>query len=247
MSEFAIGAPEGSLLTVTSRTRPREAAVGQRMHLNLRRKILRNELAPGTRMSEIEIAAAFDVSRQPVREAFIKLAEEGLLEVRPQRGTFVKKISIKAVMDARFVREAVEADVVRSAARRHDAATAAELRRQIAAQKQVPEDDYEGFLQLDELFHQTLAEAGGVSGAWQVLEVLKLQMDRVRYLSLMRFPIRRLLAQHEAVAEAVAAGDEDAAEAAMRGHLREILGDLPEIAKARPELFEPSEGEPARG
>src|SRR5690554_5571253 len=68
---------------------------------------------PGTRISETELAAAYEVSRQPVREAFIKLAEEGLLAVRPQRGTFILRISIPAVLTARFIREAVEADIVR--------------------------------------------------------------------------------------------------------------------------------------
>lgn len=195
-------------------------------------------------MSEIDTAADYEVSRQPVREAFIKLAEEGLLEVRPQRGTFVRKISIKAVMDARFVREAVESDVVRAAARAHDPEVAADLLRQIDDQRRAVEEGFERFIQLDERFHQTLAQAAGVSGAWQVLETLKLQMDRVRYLSVMRFPMEKLLAQHEAVARAIEAGDEAAAEAAMRHHLREILSDLPEIALANPDLFEQSS--PAR-
>lgn len=217
------------------------SGVGHQMHLELRRRILRNDLAPGTRMSEIDTAAAYEVSRQPVREAFIKLAEEGLLEVRPQRGTFVRKISIKAVMDARFVREAVEADVVRTVARAHDPEVGAELLRQVDKQRRGAEEGFERFIQLDERFHQTLADAAGVSGAWQVLETLKLQMDRVRYLAVMRFPMEKLLAQHEAVARAIEAGDVAAAEAAMRHHLREILSDLPEIACANPNLFEARE------
>jgi len=58
--------------------------VGPQLVRILRMQIIRGLLAPGTRMSESETAALFSVSRQPVREAFIKLAEEGLLEVRPQ-------------------------------------------------------------------------------------------------------------------------------------------------------------------
>ena len=92
------------------------APVGPQLTAALRQSIIRNQLKPGVRLSEAEIGARFGISRQPVREAFIKLAEEGLLEIRPQRGSFVRKISLEAVMDARFVREAVEADIVKACA-----------------------------------------------------------------------------------------------------------------------------------
>jgi len=71
-----------------------------------------------------------------------------------------------------------------------------------------------------------------------VVETLKTQMDRVRFLSLSHFPVANLIAQHAAIVEGIAAGDETRAEAALRTHLREILNDLPAIAEARPGLFE---------
>ena len=75
-------------------------------------------------------------------------------------------------------------------------------------------------------------------GAWAMVEGLKAQMDRVRYLSLISFPMHQLLAQHEAIAAAIARRDPAAAEDAMRGHLREILKDLFAIAKTKPDLFD---------
>lgn len=111
------------------------AAIAPQLYRRLRERIVRTELLPGEFISETEIARAYDVSRQPVREAFIKLAEAGLVQIRPQRGTMVTRISAEAVMDARFVREAIEADVVKLVAERCDAAIEAELKRQIAAQK----------------------------------------------------------------------------------------------------------------
>jgi DNA-binding GntR family transcriptional regulator len=63
-------------------------------------------------------------------------------------------------------------------------------------------------------------------------------MDRVRYLSLIRFPMGKLLKQHEAIAARIAEGDAAGAEEAIRGHLREILNDLPAIAADKPDLFE---------
>ena len=212
--------------------------VGPQLHAILRERIIRNQLQPGTRISESEFATAFSVSRQPVREAFIKLAEEGLVEVRPQRGTFVSKISQAAVMDARFVREAIEADIVKLLAQAKDAGLAEELKLQLREQRKAGACDADRFILLDELFHRTLAEAAGKSRAWELMEGLKAQMDRVRYLSLIRFPMGKLLKQHEAIAARIAEGDAAGAEEAIRGHLREILNDLPAIAADKPDLFE---------
>lgn len=212
--------------------------VGPQVYRILRERIIRADLLPGSLISESEIARTFALSRQPVREAFIKLSEEGLVEVRPQRGTLVRRISKDAVMDARFVREAIEADIVKLAAANPDPSVIADLRRQIVDQRAISDNDPDRFMKLDERFHRTLAEAAGKTYAWQVIENVKAQMDRVRYLSFLRFPIPKLVEQHIAVVDAIEAGRPDDADRAMRGHLREILSALPEIADAKPEFFE---------
>lgn len=217
-----------------------DAPVGPQVYRILRARIIRGDLAPGSRISESEIAATFSLSRQPIREAFIKLSEEGLVEVRPQRGTLITKISTAAVLDARFVREAIEADVVRLVAVKRDASVLADLRAQLLQQKETADPDR--FMRLDETFHRTLAEAAGKSYAWNVIEDVKTQMDRVRYLSFIQFPISTLIAQHEGIVAAIEGEDPDAAEQAMRRHLREIITALPGIAAARPEFFREGEG-----
>ncbi|MBN8953584.1 MULTISPECIES: GntR family transcriptional regulator [unclassified Rhizobium] len=216
-------------------------SVGPQVYRILRERIIQAELLPGERLSESDAAKSLSVSRQPVREAFIKLSEEGLVQVLPQRGTFVTKISVASVMDVRFVREAIEADIVRLVAKGHAADTIAELRRQLAEQRKVSHDDRVGFLRLDELFHHTLAAAAGKSYAWSVIESVKAQMDRVRFLSVDDLHIGRLIEQHEKIVDGIAAGDTAAAEEAMRLHLREILTSLPEIARSRAELFDDTE------
>lgn len=214
-----------------------QGAIAPQLYDRLRERIVRAELKPGETISETEIARAYAVSRQPVREAFIKLSEAGLVQVRPQRGTMVSPISVASVMEARFVREAIEADVARSAAERADPAAGRALLDQIEAQKRVARQDVHAFMKLDELFHRTLAEMAGVPFAWRVVEDVKAQMDRIRYLSVKEVHVQLLIAQHEAIALAIAASDPAAAEAAMRVHLREILRSLPIIAAAHPELF----------
>jgi GntR family transcriptional regulator, rspAB operon transcriptional repressor len=215
------------------------APVGPQLRKILRERIIRSDLRPGTLLSESEIAGVYAVSRQPVREAFIKLAEDGLVEVRPQRGTFVRKISASAVKDARFVREAVEADVVKLLVGKMPVAAITGLRRLIALQREAAKGDRIRFMELDEQFHRALANAAGKIGAWRVIESSKSQMDRVRFLSTLHFPMQKLVEQHASIVDAIEAGDGEAAEQAMRGHLREVLNDLPTIAAATPEFFEP--------
>src|SRR5713226_9289569 len=105
----------------TSRAEPlrldgaRGSSIAEQVFRTLRFSIVTMKLTPATALSEQEIADRLNVSRQPVREAFIKLSDIGLVRVLPQRGTFVEKISAKAVTDARFVREAVECAIARRA------------------------------------------------------------------------------------------------------------------------------------
>jgi len=117
------------------------SAIAPQIARILRDRIIRNQLSPGNRISESEIARGWDVSRQPVREAFIKLAEQGLVAILPQRGTVISRIAYSAVMDARFLREAIEADISTILAHRADAALVAELRAQRVAQERAAERD----------------------------------------------------------------------------------------------------------
>ncbi|MGF7175076.1 GntR family transcriptional regulator [Azospirillum doebereinerae] len=207
----------------------------------LRTAIVSMHFQPGQALSEQEIADQLGVSRQPVREAFIKLSEAGLLIIRPQRGTFVVKISVKQVLDARFVREAVEVAVVRQACDRITPAGIMDLRANLKAQWAIASDSdpsSDRFLELDEAFHRTIALGADCEYAWRIVEETKAQMDRVRYLSMpYATPVKRLIAQHEAVLEAIAARDPAKAEAAMSLHLREILTSLPELEGKFPDLF----------
>ncbi|SEN99985.1 DNA-binding transcriptional regulator, GntR family [Pseudorhodobacter antarcticus] len=213
-------------------------AVSPQLRLVLRSRIIRNDLPPMSRLSEPELAKEYGVSRQPVREAFITLMNEGLVEVRPQRGTYVKRIDYEAVLNGRFVREAVEADIVRKLAKRGDSALVKDLRSQIAQQKNVPEDAPEEFMAQDERFHQTLANAAGFCKAWDYLGGIKAQMDRVRFITFEEFPISKLIEQHEAIVDFIEQKAVPQAEAAIRAHLREILNSLPRMQELYPNYFE---------
>ncbi|MDW5377111.1 GntR family transcriptional regulator [Halomonas sp. HP20-15] len=217
--------------------------VRQRLYQALRQAIIRMVLAPGRALSEKEIADAFEVSRQPVREAFIRLSESGLLEVRPQRGTYVVRISEGAVMEARFVREAVEVAVAKSAAANGlNESVLGELNELIERQRRcAAPQDYSRFFQLDEAFHRALSLGAGHTSAWRVTEEVKAQLDRVRYLSIPEStPIPKLVDQHQMIVDAITRQDPDAAEQAMCTHQREILHSLPELMRRFPAMFDAS-------
>lgn len=218
------------------------APVGPQLYRVLRNRIVRGHLAPGTRLLEADIAASYGTSRQPVREAFIKLAEASLIEIRPQRGSFVLRIDIAAVMSAQFIREAVEADIVRWVAKHTSPEICRELDAILTTQEAAIEnDDPVQFLILDEAFHRRLAEIAGQGAGWEFLQPLKTQMDRVRHLSARQLPRRILVKQHRQIVEAIRAGDAATAEQHIRNHLRRILEDIPVVACALPDFFEPFE------
>ncbi|OLO06031.1 MULTISPECIES: GntR family transcriptional regulator [Salinicola] len=214
--------------------------VRQRLYEVLRHAIIRLVLSPGQALSEKEIADTFDVSRQPVREAFIRLSEAGLVEVRPQRGTFVVKISPQAVYSARFVREAIEVAVAKSAAENGLSSRGLDDLSELVERQRRTIDggDYDRFYVLDEEFHQTLSREAGHESAWRFTEEVKAHFDRVRYISVPDgTPLETLVDQHARIVEAIKNRDPDAAERAVQAHLRELLNSLPRLIERFPELF----------
>lgn len=212
-------------------------SVGPQVYKLLRDKIIQGELAPGARISEAEISKVLEVSRQPVREAFIKLRNDGLVEVRPQRGTFVTKIHVNAVSDARFIREAIEVEIIRLLAESCQADQIRLLRENIAEQRRASTVDVEKFFNLDEAFHRLLADFAGKGTVWDVIGRLKAHFDRVRYVSSSHKPLDRVIDHHVEIVNALEKHDAQQAEQVIRDHMREVLIDLPQIMKQQPDIF----------
>lgn len=213
-----------------------------RIHAALREQILGMEIRPGTALQEKQIALACGVSRTPVREAILKLADERLVDIFPQYGTFVSRVSIPAVRDAMVIRQALERTAVREAAARADADDIARLNATLAAQKAA--HDMERLAEFhgeDEAFHQLIAEIAGHPNLWRVVRHEKAQVDRCRILTLPAADRRlSVMAEHAAIIAAIAQGDADAAETAMQAHLGRVVPSVDELALAHPDYFEPT-------
>jgi len=219
--------------------------IGAQIFRALRQAIFVGQMVPGTPLSEKEVSDMFHVSRQPVREAFIKLAEAGVLQVLPQRGTFVRKISPRRVREGRFIREAIETAVARKAAESITDDQLLQLGENLRDQKLAAKvNDTSRFLALDEAFHYSIAQSIDCIAAWETIQDIKAQMDRVRYLSLPEVsPLDLLIRQHAKIVSALRAHDPAAAEQAMRAHLREILVSLGPVAARNPDWFDADEPE----
>ena len=202
-------------------------------------QIVSGELRPGHALSENAVAEQLNVSRTPVRQAFIRLAHEGLVRVFPQVGTRVSSISLSAVGDSQFLRESIECRTIAEAARRATASHRLELQRMIERQRDcVRAQDGKGFFPLDEEMHQYLLGMGQRQRLWRVLSDAKSQLDRVRHLSL-EDPhwLRKVFKEHEGIVRRVLANDEAGAVEAMQTHLRSVFDAVQKIAAANHEYF----------
>ncbi len=198
-------------------------------------------LRPGDKISEADIAAQFNVSRQPVRDAFSRLENLDLLLIRPQRATEVKRFSSREIEKSRFVRAAVETEVLRRAAKLCSPSDAALLDECLADQRKViAENNYQKFGVQDYLFHKALCRIAGVDMAFEVISHEKAKVDRLCMLGLSkedRMPL--LLADHEAIAQAIKDGDAEAAVAAGMLHLSRLDATIEAIATSNENYFEP--------
>ncbi|RYG13807.1 MAG: GntR family transcriptional regulator [Burkholderiales bacterium] len=223
----------------TSLSQSERPSTSNQVYAVLRQAIVNIDLPPGRTISEVEIASQMNVSRTPVRESFRRLAAEGLLKVVPQVGTVVTKMSTAEIMDALFIREAIECAAAERAiaaplpARQalHDLV----LRQRAAVER----GDVEEGLSKDEDVHRGLINLSGHPGAWEAVRQARAHMERVRRFAIPELQSNRKAAdQHQLIASALVEGDTAALVAHLRAHIRLIEGFVDGIAARYPEYFE---------
>jgi DNA-binding GntR family transcriptional regulator len=159
---------------------PKRHTVTEDIFQHLRADIISLRLKPNTKLSEVEIAKKFDVSRQPVREAFLRLGEMNLLLIRPQMATRVCRISIPDILNIRFMRIAVEVEVCRRICETVSPENLELIQHNLDKQKQVIEiGTFDQFQELDYEFHELLCLAAGVGAAFKMILETKSHVDRL--------------------------------------------------------------------
>ena len=206
----------------------------------LRQNIIDLTLKPGALLVEQKLAEEYGVSRTPVREVLVWLASEGLVEILRNRGAMVAPIRVNAVRTAQFVRESLEVSVALAAARNMDSLSKLKLSHAIEEQELAnTEGNAELFYRADEAMHFEIAQIAGLPLVWGYIEEAKIQMDRVRRLSLSQAQtFDKLIAQHRKIVAAIAANDPAKITSSLNEHLRQVLPDIDALRANRPEFFD---------
>jgi len=205
----------------------------------LKERILHLELKPGTKISEKEIADELQVSRTPVREAFMKLAEEELLDIIPQSGTIVSHINLEHVEEGRFMREKMEKEIVTLACVSFPEEFRFRLETNIAMQEVcIGKNNFYRLFELDEEFHQILFQGTGKLRTWKMLQQLNIPFNRLRLLRLAEDSnLEVIISQHKDIYRLITERKTEQAVQVMEAHLRLVVIEQESIKVKYPHYF----------
>ena len=205
----------------------------------LRQMIMQLQLEPGAAISKDDVAHAFGVSSMPVREAFRKLEEDGLVDIRPQSGTYVAAIDVELAEAAQFLRIAIEIEVVKAICQKAPETAFEELDQLLRRQRlEFETGNREAFTRIDMAFHAALCRLAGVPVLWQRIGEMRVHIDRLRRMYLtVSGEMSRIQAEHEVILDAIRARDLERAEAAVRRHLSWTVSAIDKLKKENPQYF----------
>jgi GntR family transcriptional regulator, rspAB operon transcriptional repressor len=203
----------------------------------LRDMIISLALPPGSPLSRAALAEQFGVSSTPIRDALMRLEEEGLVDVFPQHATVVSRIDVRLAQQAHFLRQALELEIVRLLAASPNDTLGTELNQTIARQQQFAKaGDFEKFMAADNDFHSQLYAATGKQDLWALVKSRSGHIDRLRRLHLPSpGKAQDIVRHHKLIARSIGAGEPDQAQKHLRTHLSGTLSELDRIRARYPE------------
>jgi len=205
----------------------------------MKQQIIELKYFPGQALSENEMATQFQVSRTPIRESFVRLSQEGLVQVIPQKGTFVSLINTALVDEARFMRMKLELAIVEEACNYFPITSMKELELNLLEQKRyLEQDDVEKAFSLDQHFHFTLFNGVEKQHIWKTMNILTMHLDRCRRLRLLdNHHWQHLYNEHLFIFESIKNKDCDAAKSMMKTHLSSSIHDIEILKQKYPNYF----------
>ncbi len=218
--------------------RSRQVAV--QVYEILKDRILSVSLEPGTVLSRYVLQEEFGVSQTPVRDALLRLQEDGLVDIFPQYATRVSRIDVNHARQAQFLRLSVELEAIRRLSAQAPKETADAMEIVLRQQEAVADQStYDRFDSLDREFHRILYESSGNSLLWKVIREQSGHLDRLRRLNLpMPGKMMSLLADHRCIVDAIRRGDVEAAAEALRAHLSGTLSIIDVIREKYPDFVQ---------
>jgi GntR family transcriptional regulator, rspAB operon transcriptional repressor len=219
--------------SVLDRTRQ----VAHQIHEILRDRILSVDLVPGTILSRASLQLEFGVSQTPVRDALMRLEEEGIVEVFPQYATVVARIDIGHARQAQFLRLSIELEAVRRLTQEAPQQLAKDLEEILARQRHVASPQtYDLFDTLDKDFHRKIYEYANILNLWLAVRRQSVHLDRLRRLNLpMPGKMQNVLNDHQDIVDAIKSGQSEAAAVALRKHLSGTLSIIDLISEQFPD------------
>lgn len=211
----------------------------------LRKNIIELRMKPGTIVSIRDLCEHFHVSRSPMRDALIRLGEEGLVDLLPQRGIMISKIDIHRVEEERFLRVSVERNVMQMFMKQHTPNDVVFLEASIVKQKRsMQAKDYRAMIALDDEFHRYFYQVAGKTLCADVIWKASGHYSRVRLLTCVSQDIsQEVTNQHSEFIEAINSGDTNRLLAVFDHHLGRLDEEMKEFGVKYPDLF--LQGKPA--
>lgn len=207
----------------------------------LKENIMNLNLKPGEAIGEIELSKVLNVSRTPLREAIVQLIEEKLLEVFPQKGSFVSKINLNMVEEAIFVRETCENRILELACEDEEKEELIKkLEKNIEYQKVILnfDGDLHEFFMLDNEFHYILFEHFNKKNSWEAIKRLSTHYDRLRLLdALEKINLELTLSQHKEIVDVIKKGDKSKIYNLIDKHLLNYKDVIRKYEDKYPEYF----------
>jgi DNA-binding GntR family transcriptional regulator len=217
--------------------REKNQPIHQWVYQVLRANIIELHLRPAQQMSENEISDRLNISRTPVREAFIRLAEDGLLKITPQKKTIVSLIDLEQAKEARFIRCALEKAVLAELCGRLSEEAHSDLEINLRTQEKCHRvNAYERMLVEDNDFHRIIFRNCGKERSWSYIKKLDFNYDRLRVMVIPHV-IGNIIVEHRNMLEILVGGQRDLIAEVVEVHLRwtEIAQSLREFP---PQYFE---------
>ena len=207
----------------------------------IRENILNMVLTPGTKISEKEISDELSISRTPVREAFIRLSQQALVEIFPQRGTYISKINTNQIIEFKFLRLTLDQAVMKLACKNFPENMKLKLQHCLAEQEIcVKTNNYDQFFELDNKLHCLIFTGCEKPNIWKIIQETNLNYVRSRILDLRtrQTEINLLFKQHQTLVEAIIQSDEQLGYETITEHINKVIGDINSLKQKYPTYYE---------
>lgn len=204
----------------------------------LKKNIISLNLVPGTNVSDHELAEELGLSRTPVREALIELSKSQVVEIYPQKGSYVSLIDMDLVEEAWFLREVLETAVAELCCDVISEEGLVELEENLRLQEFYVESNHpDKLLELDNLFHEKMFSLCKRMQVYHLMESMTTHFDRIRTLRLSVVKDYQVVKDHRAILGAIRGKQKSEARSLMEEHLNRYKTDDRNLMKLYPHYF----------